>query len=249
MKKHEINPKLLEYMDIVKSLGTILGHDCEILLHDASRPESSVIACENTHVSGRALGSPMTDFGLRILKDSNYRSMTGVYNYLATSEDGKILKCGVHFIKDSRGKIIGFLCVNMDTTKARAAQEMLNELFRVESSLPVPADTYKERFSKDLDDVVLSSISSVKSKLGKNLSELSREENLDVVRELDKCGYFLVKGAMDKLSVEMKKSKFTLYAYLREIRNTGTEEYPKSCDEARVSSDKRKRRQKKRGTL
>ena len=67
MNRRRIPPLLAGYINVVKGLGTILGRDCEVLLHDVSHPESSIIACENGHVSGRAVGSPMTDFGLIML--------------------------------------------------------------------------------------------------------------------------------------------------------------------------------------
>ena len=40
-----------------------------------------------------------------------------------------------------------------------------------------------------------------------------------MVARLDEMGFFLVKGAMERLSEEMKKSKFTLYAYLRSVHS------------------------------
>lgn len=129
MNKRKIPTELLSYIDLVKGLGEILGSDCEILLHDVSNPEHSIIACANAQVSGRGVGSPMTDFGLRMLKDPKYQKMTGVYNYQARTGDGRLLKCGVCFIRDAAGRIVGFLCINMDVTKIAAAREALDEFF------------------------------------------------------------------------------------------------------------------------
>lgn len=229
MNRRRIPPLLAGYINVVKGLGTILGRDCEVLLHDVSHPESSIIACENGHVSGRAVGSPMTDFGLIMLKDPEYQKMNGVYNYLAKTEDGKILKCGVCFIKDDAGKIIGFLCINMDVTKAHAAKELLDEFFKVDTELSMSPDVYKERFSRELDDVVSASLSAAREKHG-DLASLSRRDKLAVIGELDSSGYFLVKGAIERLALEMGKSKFTIYAYLRSVHEAKDDSSAKRCE-------------------
>lgn len=218
MNKRKIPTELLSYIDLVKGLGEILGSDCEILLHDVSNPEHSIIACANAQVSGRGVGSPMTDFGLRMLKDPKYQKMTGVYNYRARTGDGRLLKCGVCFIRDAAGRIVGFLCINMDVTKIAAAREALDEFFRVDSSGDA-AEDYCEHFSKEVGDVVSNSIALVKKEWGGDLSALPRSDKVKVVPRLDEMGFFLVKGAMERLSEEMKKSKFTLYAYLRSVHS------------------------------
>lgn len=218
MNKRKIPTELLSYINLVKGLGEILGSDCEILLHDVSNPEHSIIACANAQVSGRGVGSPMTDFGLRMLKDPKYQKMTGVYNYRARTGDGRLLKCGVCFIRDAAGRIVGFLCINMDVTKIAAAREALDEFFRVDSSGDA-AEDYCEHFSKEVGDVVSNSIALVKKEWGGDLSALPRSDKVKVVARLDEMGFFLVKGAMERLSEEMKKSKFTLYAYLRSVHS------------------------------
>ena len=218
MNKRKIPTELLSYIDLVKGLGEILGSDCEILLHDVSNPEHSIIACANAQVSGRGVGSTMTDFGLRMLKDPKYQKMTGVYNYRARTGDGRLLKCGVCFIRDAAGRIVGFLCINMDVTKIAAAREALDEFFRVDSSGDA-AEDYCEHFSKEVGDVVSNSIALVKKEWGGDLSALPRSDKVKVVARLDEMGFFLVKGAMERLSEEMKKSKFTLYAYLRSVHS------------------------------
>lgn len=225
MAKRKIPQQLLAYVGLVKGLGTMLGRDCEVLLHDVSHPESSIIACENGHVSGRGVGSPMTDFGLLMQKDPKYRNMDGVYNYLAKTEEGKVLKCGVFFIKNEAGKIIGYLCINMDITKVRAAQELLGEFFKVDGNINSQDNVYRERFSREPDDVTSSSIASVKERWGNDLSLLPRADKTEVIRELEEGGFFLIKGAMERLAAEMKRSKFTLYAYIREVRESTDEEF------------------------
>ena len=213
MDAKKINPKLRGYLDLVAALGEILGPDCEVLLHDLSCPESSVIACANTELSGRGLGSPITDFGLSLMKDKSCRGKPGLFNYFGKTEDGRVLRSGVCFIKDEAGEVIGHLCINMDISKAMAAKEFIDGYTRAGAGAGI-----SEHFSKELGGVVETSIEQLKAKWGRDLAKLPRGDKVAAVGELEEKGFFFVKGAIEVLAQEMGKSKFTLYAYLRDSR-------------------------------
>ena len=69
MSKHiKMNPRLQILVPVVRGLAKVLGSDYEVNLHDVSMPEHSMVLCENGHVTGRAAGGPMTDFGLYMLQ-------------------------------------------------------------------------------------------------------------------------------------------------------------------------------------
>lgn len=53
-----MEPIMKEYCELVGFLGKVLGQDYEIILHDLSNMDHSVIAVANGHVSGRRIGSP-----------------------------------------------------------------------------------------------------------------------------------------------------------------------------------------------
>lgn len=216
MKKNIIPQPLLSFVPLVHSLGAILGKDCEVILHDASKPERSIIACANAHVSGRDVGSPMTDYGLEMLRSSKFKELSGVYNYLAKTPDGRVLKCGTHFIKNDSNKIIGILCINADTTKIQTARDILNELL-VFTNIKATNGQFREQFAKEAEDVIASSLENIKKSYSEPLSELSRTNRMNVIEELESKGFFLIKGAIEHLAKEMKKSKFTIYGYIREL--------------------------------
>ncbi|WP_352426209.1 helix-turn-helix transcriptional regulator [Aminomonas paucivorans] len=217
MESQKIHPLLKPYFPLVRGLAAILGKHCEVLLHDVSQPDHSIVACENGHVTGRGVGCPMTDFGLLMLTAEEYRDKDGVFNYLARTQDGRLLKCGVVFLRDGEGRIIGFLCINMDASKYQAAREMLDDLFRVEMEEIRPG-AVRERFSRDLDDLVEETLGEVRIWAGRPLAALSRGEKVEAVRRLQARGFFLLKGAVEVLAREMGKTKYTIYAYLREGR-------------------------------
>ena len=241
-KPIKMNPKLKILIPVVRGLAKILGKDYEVNLHDVSMPEHSLVLCENGHVTGRTQGGPMTDFGLFMLKSQEYQSKDGVYNYLAKNNRGELIKCSAIFIRDENDKIIGFLCINYDISKAAAARELIESLLRLDmdnveqyhadalktSELPKTEDfpaPINEWFAKDLEEVLDESIEQVKQKIGKPLAYLTKSEKYTVITELYDRGFFLLKGSVDALAKEMDNTKYTIYSYIREIKgNAGEKE-------------------------
>ncbi len=68
-----MEPIMKEYCELVGFLGKVLGQDYEIILHDLSNMDHSVIAVANGHVSGRRIGSPMNENGLRLIRSGAWK--------------------------------------------------------------------------------------------------------------------------------------------------------------------------------
>jgi predicted transcriptional regulator YheO len=232
-KNLKMNPKLKILIPVVRGLAKILGKDYEVNLHDVSMPEHSLVMCENGHVTGRAPGAPMTDFGLYMLQSEDYRHKEGIYNYLARNNRGELIKCSAIFIRDENEKIIGFMCINYDISKAAAAQELIESLLHLDmddveqypesgadnspkpDKFPVPI---RERYAKELEEVVTDSLTQVKNRIGTPLSYLSKAEKKEVIKELHDRGFFLLKGSVDRVANEMGNTKYTIYSYIRDVQ-------------------------------
>lgn len=242
MSKHiKMNPKLKILIPVVKGLAKILGNDYEVNLHDVSMPEHSLVLCENGHVTGRSAGGPMTDFGLFMLQSDDYRSKDGIYNYLAKNNRGELIKCSCIFIRDETEKVIAFLGVNYDISRATAAKGLIESLLHLDMEnveqypevLPEPKHSsdsgqfpvpVREWFAQDIEEVVGDSLAQIKKKVGKPLSYLSKGEKQQVIRELHDKGFFLLKGSVGILAQEMQNTKYTIYSYIRAVQKTEKEE-------------------------
>jgi len=217
-KKEENYLKLKNYFPLINGLGKALGTNCEILLHDASAPEKSIIACENGHVSGRSIGGPMTDYGLALLKAKEYKDKDGAYNYFTRLEDGRCLKCNAIFIRDENNEIIGIICINEDITNLVKAQEALEEVTGLsKNNHELKREPVRETYAPELEDLVQNMLEQARLKMKKPLCYLDKNERMKVVEELNANGFFLLKGAVEVLAKEMKKTKFTIYNYLRQV--------------------------------
>jgi len=224
MSELKMNPKLKPYLPIVRGLAKALGPDYEVNLNDLSRPEHSLVAVENGYVTGRKVGSPMTDFGLYMMKAAEYRNKDGVFDYLAYNSMGKKMKCSCIFIRDEQGKTIGFLCINYDMSKAEAARDFIEKFLQTDDNVSQYGTTNKtevvsEGFVNDFGEVMQTTLEEVRKKINKPFVYLAREEKESVVRELNERGYFLLKGAVELLAREMSVTKYTVYSYLRKVQD------------------------------
>jgi predicted transcriptional regulator YheO len=125
------------------------------------------------------------------------------------------------------------MCINYDISKAAAAQELIESLLHLDmddveqypesgadnspkpDKFPVPI---RERYAKELEEVVTDSLTQVKNRIGTPLSYLSKAEKKEVIKELHDRGFFLLKGSVDRVANEMGNTKYTIYSYIRDVQ-------------------------------
>lgn len=202
---------------MVKGLSRTLGKHYEIVLHDVSKTESSVIAIENGHITGRKVGSPVTDFLLELISMNEKNGKDMELNYITRTKDGKRLKSSTILIKDDRGKVIGCLCINLDLTAVEVSKKFLEEISKIET------EDSSENFSENVEDFLKMIIQKSLATVDKPVSLLTREEKLKIVEYLKKNNVFNIKGAVDAVAKELNVSRYTIYNYIDEINaSTGS---------------------------
>jgi len=221
MEKRKINPILTNFIPAVKALAKTFGPDCEVLLHDASNLENSVIAIKNGHVTGRKVGSPMTDLGLYFLKSDLFKDTEFIANYQTESKDGKKLKSTSIFIRDNKKKIVGFLCINYALDHLTEIRRKIDDFCAVNKDVDKNIFNNEEKeeiFTDNLDDLLEKVFIKAREKVGKPIEKMQKDDKLEIVRYLQKKGVFLVKGNIDKIAKKLNVSRYTVYNYLSEIK-------------------------------
>jgi predicted transcriptional regulator YheO len=222
-----------EYTKMVEFLGRVLGSNCEVVLQDLRKGKNCIIAIANGQISGRKIGSPLTDFGRQILADSSWKGRDYYDNYRGVTKDNRPLRSSTFLIKEGP-KLVGMLCVNIDESRYMALSEALLQLggIRLESSDvasasgAVPATetgavaqtTGAEVFYEDADEVIESIIGEYCQKFGTNsASRLTQSEKVDIVRKLNEKRVFMIKGAVNQVAGKLGISVASLYRYLSMI--------------------------------
>lgn len=221
MEKRKINPILANFIPAVKAIAKTFGPDCEVLLHDASNLENSVIAIENGHITGRKIGSPITDLGLYFLKSDLFKDTEFIANYQTESKDGKKLKSTSIFIRDNKKKIVGFLCINYALDHLTEIRRKIDDFCAVNKDVDKNIFNNEEKeeiFTDNLDDLLERVFIKAREKVGKPIEKMQKDDKLEIVRYLQKKGVFLVKGNIDKIAKKLNVSRYTVYNYLSEIK-------------------------------
>ena len=123
-----MNELLKPYVALVDFLADYLGSNTEVLLHDLTNLEHSIVKIRNGHISGRKEGDPCTDFALRIVQkppeNKQYRT-----NYKSFHKNGAPMKSGTFFIRNANHEIIGLLCINIESTQYVQMKAFLDSFF------------------------------------------------------------------------------------------------------------------------
>ena len=84
------------------------------------------------------------------------------------------------------------------------------------ASAPVSGDPQDpEFFTGNIDTLLEELMKGALDRYGKPVEELSKEEKIQIVNDLDKKGFFLVKKSTEKLADFLGLSRFTIYNYLK----------------------------------
>lgn len=209
-----IQEEISLFKRIIKGVAAEFGENCEVVLHDLTRPyDSSIVAIENGNITGRKIGDSGTNLGLEVLRGTVEGQDR--YNYVTQTKDGRILRSSSIYIKDDDEKITGSICINFDVTNLVMAETSLKTLINFEKK-----EETKEFFTSNVDELLNMLIQESSQQIGKPVALMAKEDKLKGLDYLDKKGAFLIKKAGDKVSKYYDISKYTLYNYLEEIRSS-----------------------------
>ncbi|MEW6625100.1 MAG: PAS domain-containing protein [Bacillota bacterium] len=209
--------KLEAYKSIVRGIAATFGDACEVVLHDLTHPESSIVMIEG-NITGRKIGSPLTNIGLEVLRKYEDNA-EDILCYQSKTKDGRTLKSSTMFIKDDEGKIIGCLCINIDLTDCLYFKNIVEKFCLTEEIGSNKQTEKSEFFGQDINEVLEEIIKGVLKSVNTPVPMMEKEEKIAVVNALDEKGVFLVKGAIDHVATFLGVSRYTIYNYLEEARS------------------------------
>jgi len=203
-----------EQLDFLKRLSKGLaeqfGKNCEVVIHDlTSNYESTIVAIENGHITGRKIGDGASEIIIRALRvngDAEDR-----YNYFTRTNDGKELKSSTFFFKDENKKPIATLSINYDLSDLKLAENIIKEVSYIDNS---PAAFKPETIPNNVNDLLDQLIDEAYQLVGKPVSIMTRDDKVRAVRYLEQRGALLITKAGDRISSFFDISKYTLYGYL-----------------------------------
>ena len=199
---------------LAKGISRQFGPNCEVVVHDldSNDPNSSIVAIENGHVTGRKVGDGPSHVVLEALR-SGRENLTDHLSYLTRTKDGKILKSSTIYVRDDDGEAIGIFAINYDITLMLAMEENLKQFTATDQDQREP-----ERISRNVGDLRDELIEQSVKIVGKPVALMTKEDKVKAIQFLNETGAFLITKSGDKVCRFFGISKYTLYSYIDEAK-------------------------------
>ncbi|WP_106496280.1 helix-turn-helix transcriptional regulator [Lentibacillus sp. Marseille-P4043] len=192
-------------------LVATFGSRCEVAVHDFGNLEKSLVHIAG-NVTGREIGSPVTDLVLNGLKKPSVE-ISDIPNYKTQTKSGNVMKSSTIYIWDLEGKVIGALCINYDISLLMQLNGEIQDFISFDDHVEK-----SESFFTSVQDAIQGIVDQVLQEFKKAPSSMDLEEKVEFVSRLENRGTFLIKGAAEYVASVLGVSKFTIYNYLQRVR-------------------------------
>ena len=99
---------------LADTIAGMFGKGCEVVIHSLEDLGHSIVKIVHGEVTGRSVGSPITDLGLKVANNAIESKDNIIGPYFSMTKAGKPLKSTTMIIRNDEGLPIGFLCINFD---------------------------------------------------------------------------------------------------------------------------------------
>ncbi len=202
---------------VADGVAKAFGSRCEVSLHDLTHLERSIIKIANGHVTGRTVGSAISEHGLKQYKTDPNASL---HSSLEATEDGRHLKSTSMVFKNDMGQPILALTINFDVTDIVNLDMAMKDIFGItdEDFREELVDTFGGEAVSTMNGIA----DNVIQRAGKAIQAMTRQDRIGVVAQLEDQGFFLIKGAAKFIARKLGVAASTIYSYLHMLRTEKT---------------------------
>ena len=220
-----MNQSVERFVPLVDFLAAALGSNTEVVLHDFTDLDHSVVKIVNNHVSGRELGAPATDFALKILRHAEKEGAAYIADYVSHSTDRRPLRSASYLIREN-GNVVGMMCLNTDVEPLEEMCELARHVLAAYAPPTSNGDdgpegaerSTVERLAGNTHDLIARVIADSPICRDKDVTALAPQERTELIRELEDSGVFLLKGAVADVAHALEISEPSVYRYLQKVR-------------------------------
>jgi len=214
---------------IVNLIEQQFGSNCEVVLHDLSRPyDSTIVDIRNGHVTDRKVGDCGSNLGLEVIRGTVRDG--DKFNYFTTTKDGKLLRSSSIYLRDDKKNVRYSLCVNLDITESVKFEAFLHNQNRFDLGAEQAPQSGEEVFVNNVHELVESMLDRGAVFIGKPVEEMNKEERTRLIEFLDRKGVFLITKSGEKICEALGITRYTFYQMLETVRKRGSSAGPADSD-------------------
>ncbi|PHR74434.1 MAG: hypothetical protein COA66_01185 [Arcobacter sp.] len=219
-----MNPEVQKYILLADFLSNVIGENTEILIHDLTNFQTSIIHIINGHISNRKVGDGITNLILEYLKNESRDNIPFICNYNSKTVGDIVLYSSTFFIRDEKNEVVGAMCLNSDYSELEKSFSMISSFLpNFTKSFLINQDTeVKENLNNDSQQLTLDKIDSVIAKFRVTPERMTINEKTRVITELQKYGLFMIKGAVQEVASKLFMSEPSIYRYIKKIKRIET---------------------------
>lgn len=179
----ENTKNLLEsYIPLAKSTAKMFGPNCEVVIHDLTNPQASVMFTVNNHVTGREIGQSFDHLVKTVLQSEDYLA-----GYTFKTEDNRTIRSSTSLIRDSKKKVVGAFCINFDVEALNQMQQFMDTFLSTKVEVQENETTSNDDFDNVegivdqlIQQIIQNSVHPV----------MKRHEKIELIRFMDEKGIF-----------------------------------------------------------
>lgn len=196
-----------EYEPFVKAIVELFHPFAEAAVHDLE--EGKIVAIYH-NISQRKVGdiSPLKE-----LKIDTKDFPDHFAPYYKQNWDGKPLKCTSITIRNSKGKPIGLICINIDMSAFQHGYQLLEAFLKTKTDANNPVEVFGGQY----EEQVMHAIQQYLDVHQLSLPHLTRTQKKELVQELYYKGIFNFKNAAPFVAKQLNTSRATIYNYIRQL--------------------------------
>ncbi|EKM29920.1 sensory box protein [Vibrio harveyi] len=196
------------------TIADLIGPYCEVVIHSFESLENSVVKIVNGHHTGREIGSPITDLGLRMWSTFEKTGEVSPKSYFTNAADGSLLKSTTCILAGPEQKPIGMLCINMNLSFP--FPEIVKTLM---PQCHVSQTLVSETFSNNANDVIKQALSAATQEVDQDETVSAKGRNKAIIRCLFDNGVFELKETTTQVSEQLGISRQAVYKFIREFKS------------------------------
>ncbi|MBI0090369.1 PAS domain-containing protein [Bifidobacterium sp. W8113] len=210
---------LQEVFPLAEFIADSFGPMAEIVVHDITRPENSIVFIRNGQLSGRSLGDGITDQTLQLTIRADQDGADFVSDYRGRRLNKHEFRVSSYLIRNQEQTVIGLLCISINITGLQQAAHVLQTLSSIDSDdVQISTETSRSHMSEEPAENIRRITRDEVRQFNIPMDKLTKQDRLDIIRNIKDRGIFLIKGAVGIVAPELKISIPTLYRYLQALK-------------------------------
>lgn len=205
--KNEFDQYWKPYESLIKAVVELFHPFVEAAVHDLQQGRLAAIY---HNISQRKVGEPSP---LNELKVDTANFPDYFPSYYKRNWDGRPLKCTSITIRNQKGKPVGLICFNVDTSFAQDAHKLLEVFLKTKAEAENPI----EIFGSQCEEQTTYFIQQYLENKNLSLNHINKKQKQELVQYLYHKGVFNFKNAAPHIAQYLNISRASVYNYIKQL--------------------------------